>query len=246
MDRKILNDKYRIMFIQGADFKTLNEYLKNMEKLSKKGGQFLEIYNKDMDYLLNNDILGGGGPDSLNIFFGNTEIPIGNTETNIQHINKITNNITQNDMVQKLTELNNIETCIRNEYDTYGDKSITNSTKKFIDIIMRCTSIDLNDEHTRNLINSFKIITSLIKDNKMAVREGYKYFSIILSKNKNKIIIEFCRDLKSLHNEKNKMPLPEYKQKKDELIKNSIMIYGIDCILTSILFNKIYNEYKKK
>jgi hypothetical protein len=36
-----------------------------------------------------------------------------------------------------------------------------------------------------------------------------------------------------------------YKQEKDNLINTNIDLYGIENILTTILFNKIYNEYKK-
>jgi len=252
MDNKIFDDKYRMVFIRNADFKTLNEYLKNMERLSKKGGKYLEIYNKDMEYLLNNDIL-NSGPDAMSIFFGNNlEIDIGDTETNIQQINKITQNtvtknkVEKNNIVRNLNELSQIEICIRNEYDNYTEQNIRKSTKNFVDIVMSCSTMISDDESKKNFINCFKIIASLIRDNKIAVKEGYKVFSIILSKNKNRVAIDFIKNLKSLHNGKNKISVEQYNQQKYDLIDNAINIYGLDITLSSILFQKIYNEYKKK
>lgn len=256
MDSKIFDNNYRITFIQNADFKTLNEYLKNMERLSKKGGKFLELYNKDVEYLLNHDIF-DSGPDALNLFFAtDSEVAIGDTETNIQHINKITQNTInknaptntkiKNNIVQKLNELNKIEICIRDEYDQYNDQSIKNSVRNFINIIMSCSLMVSDGESKQNLMYYFKIITSLIKDNKIAIEEGYKYFSGILKKNNSKIIIDFIKKSKVLRNDKNKIPYQQYKKQKNDLIQDSISLYGIDNILTSILFNKIYTEHKKK
>ena len=241
---KLLNDDHRRVFIKNADFKTLNEYLKNMEKLSKKGGMYLELYNKDFDYLLNNDIFNKSS-DSLNMFFGNqSDVFIGSTETNIQNINKITNNDV-NKYKNNFEELMKVETCIRNEQEKYGERHIKNSVKNFIDIIMTCSQIISDEESAKNVSNSFEIITSLIKDDRIAIREGYKYFSIVLKRNKDKIILDFIKKLNALNKEKRNIDYQTYKQEKINLIQNNVDMYGQESILTSILFNKIYNEYKK-
>ena len=50
---KLFDDNYRENFLRTADPLTLNDYLKNMEKLARKGGKYLEMYNKDLYYLIN-------------------------------------------------------------------------------------------------------------------------------------------------------------------------------------------------
>jgi hypothetical protein len=238
MNERLFDNNYRREFIKNADFKILNEYLKGMEKLSKKGGKYLEIYNADIEYLLDDNIF---PPDtmSLDLFFGNnsnnvfnhTEISMCDTETNINHINKII------DIRQKnyFDELNKIHDDLRN------DTNIKHTIKNFIDIVVLCSLINSLDES--QIYEYFKNITSLIKDNKTAIYEGYKYFDIVLKRHRKKIILDFIKKISTLKNNKNNNI--NYKLEKDILIQNSSDIYGFESIMTTILFNKIYNSYKK-
>jgi len=241
MNEKLFDNNYRRMFIKNADFKVLNEYLKGMEKLSKKGGRYLEIYNADIEYLLDDDIF---PPDtiSLDMFFGNrpnnnsnyTESAICDTETNLNHINKIID-ISHNKNVQDyLNKLNKIEDDLRN------DNNIKHTVKNFIDIVVLCSLINSLSES--QIQEYFKNITSLIKDNKTAIYEGYKYFDVVLKKHKKKIIIDFIKKMSVL--KKNKNNNVNYKLEKDILIQNSCDIYGFESIMVTILFNKIYSAYK--
>lgn len=246
MEHKFFDDNYRKNWIKKADFKTLNNYLKSMEKLSKKDAKYLEIYNKDMDFLINDDIFEKVNEDML--FNIQTETFIGNTETNIKNINKMMDNNACSDKCKnKFVELNHIEICIRNEHENaYNERNVRSATKNFIDIIMTCSDMATTDEHMGNLLYYFKIISSLMKDDKIAIKEGYKYFSYILKKNQNKINIDFIKKLNLVRNKKQSMLNNHagYKQEKDNLINTNIDLYGIENILTTILFNKIYNEYK--
>jgi len=53
MTDKLFDDNIRRKMISTMDFKTLNEYLKNMDRMAKrKGGKYLEIYNKDLEYTM--------------------------------------------------------------------------------------------------------------------------------------------------------------------------------------------------
>lgn len=239
MNERLFDNNYRKMFIKNADFKTLNEYLKGMEKLSKKGGKYLEIYNADIEFLLDDDIF-PTDTISLNIFFGNqstnnfshTETSICDTETNIKYINKIIDNPTVQNHSNVLNKI---------EYDLRHDKNIKYIIKKFMDIVVSCSSItSLNEQQLQEY---FKNITSLVKDNKTAIYEGYKYFDVVLKKHKKKIIIDFIKQISVLKNNKNNNL--NYKLEKDILIQNSCDIYGFESIMTTILFNKIYNAYKQ-
>lgn len=72
----MFNKDVRRKFLSKADPDSLNEYLKHLEKLSLKGGKYLEIYNEDMWYLSDiidssyDDIFQKGG-NIFNMFTGN-------------------------------------------------------------------------------------------------------------------------------------------------------------------------------
>ena len=113
----IFNKDYRRKFISRADSNRLNDYLKNLEKLSiKKGGKYTEIYNDDLNFLMDmmdemekKDVISQSGGHLLNMFVGINikpskklnsknnveESEMQDTETYISRINKITspNNI---------------------------------------------------------------------------------------------------------------------------------------------------------
>ncbi len=244
MNERLFDNKYRKEFIKNADFNVLNSYLKGMEKLSKKGGKYLEMYNDDIEYLLDESIF-PTDTNSLNMFFGsntsnsnrsmNTESAMCDTETNIKHINKIIGSIPQKNYFD---ELNKIDNNIR------GDRDIKETLKNFINIVVTCSTIHNLDEY--QIEHFFKTITSLIKDNKAAIYEGYKYFNTVLKTHKKKIIIDFIKKMSVLKDKKNNDPtFSTYKIEKEILIQNSCDIYGFESVMATILFNKIYNAYNK-
>lgn len=269
MEHKWADKNYRINFIKNADFRTLNKYLKNLETLSKKGGQYLKMYNEDMDYILNNDNNNEETEqETINIFFGNahnnTDLSIcNNTEMIMHNINQITQNVMMKNpnntqqqnqhsifaKQQSVTDdLHKIEQCI-NLYNMSFDnnksneKSVRESIRLLINIVLRCSKCD--DDDMTTLRDHIKIIMSLIKDNKIAIVEGHKYFGSKLQNHKNKIIIKLLQDLLALKNKKNNMNYDLYKQTKNNLIQESIKNNGIENTLTSLLFSCIYNAYKK-
>lgn len=269
MEHKWADRNYRINFINNADFKTLNKYLKNLETLSKKGGPYLKLYNEDINYILNNDDNNNETEnDTINIFFGNkhnnnTDMPTcNNTEAIMHNINLITQNVMmkqptntkeqQQSIFAKqqsvIDDIHKIEQCINLcninfNNDKTTEKNVRESIRLFINIVMKCSKYD---EDELNVLNEhIKVIMSLIKDNKVAIIEGHKYFGNKLQHHKNKIIIKLLQDVIALKNKKNKMNYDLYKQEKNKLIQESIKTNGIENTLTSLLFNCIYTSYKK-
>lgn len=52
MNNNILDDEYRKKFLSSADNKSLNKYLKYIEGLAKKNNKYMEIYQKDLEYVM--------------------------------------------------------------------------------------------------------------------------------------------------------------------------------------------------
>ena len=99
----IFNTEHRRKFIKNTTINTLNEYLKNLQKLSLKGGKYLDIYNEDINFLMDNDdvienIFQKGG-NIFDMLVGNkkgeskkSEINVGDTEVFVKNINNLTRN----------------------------------------------------------------------------------------------------------------------------------------------------------
>lgn len=258
MNDKLFDNNYRRLFIKNADFNTLNKYLKNMEKLSKKGGKYLEMYNTDIDYLLNNDIF-ESEPTSLNLFFDNnySEMSVCGTEANINMIHKMADNVISKKISQQnmnnifvkqiniLEELHKIEQCLNidniNNDSEHCRRTIKNAVRALIDIVMTSH----NEYDQKVLEQYFKILSSLLKDNKVSIIEGYRYFGQKIKGKNNVIVVQFLKDLGNLKSKKENMDHYVYKQEKYNLIHNSYSTYGMENVLTSLLFNTIYSTYKK-
>lgn len=104
MDQKIFSKEYRHYNLkQMTDFDKLNSYLWHMEKLSKsKGGHFTQMYNEDIDFIINSPHFMTGGFSLPNIF--------GKSEPNVfdETINP------------------NTEQCVKKINSALGDKSPCN------------------------------------------------------------------------------------------------------------------------
>lgn len=245
------NKDHRREFIRNADYKILNEYLKNMEKLSKRGQQYLDMYNDDIEFILEGgDGFQVGGDDSINyMLFGGTlptisENPVCDTEAYVQKINTLTSGsfcslTTQqtrncdNTCISRFNELDNIKAALKcNNVNT-----LVQAVRKFIDIVMCCSSLYTHD-HKMLLETYLKDISSLIKNNPHAVRESYKYFSKILGNEKNRVSMEFVTEMRKLRSERNTLGT-KYKPAKKELIAKYIKSIGFEKTVTSKLIEKI-------
>jgi len=269
---KIFDDQYRENFMKVADPLSLNEYLKNMQKLSKrKGGKFLEIYNKDMAYILNlNDTVYQDGGNLGILFPGltmssqsggvvtSTATEVCDTEAYIGKINNITKNSYCNIITQKTNNCDNTCESRFNELETIKKvlqpdcRGLTQNhikaIQKFIDIIMCCgTTFASNDYETLRTIY-FKDLSKIITKNNGYLKEAFSYLSKILQNEKNKLSEAFMRDYMELRIKKVSMPRPTYKAAKEKLISDYITKLGeggFAKVYASKLVEKVIHAYKQ-
>ena len=164
MDQKIFSKEYRHYNLkQITDFDKLNSYLWHIEKLSKsKGGQFTQMYNEDIDFILNSphfmtgggilgDIFGGIFGKSQKNKFDETINP--NTEQCVKNIKSVLgdkspcNQCNSNktcekkigDMGDMQAIINNIGT-IKEKIDPtkHVDKNILQAMTLYIDVLFCC------------------------------------------------------------------------------------------------------------
>lgn len=264
----IFDERYRKNFLKIADYKTLNEYLKNMEKLSKKGPKYLAMYNADLEYMLGiNDNYFQDGGNIFNLLTGRsdvskrllTEQPVCDTEGYITKINSLAQNsyctfVTQqtkkcdNRCESRLEEMKLIQQVLKTELTcqkTGNDWQL--AIKKFIDIIICCGDLFSKDEYEIFRTIYFKEISKLIVENSKYLIEAYNYLSKILKNERNKISEEFIKKYSELKKNKKQHSSQEYKDKKDKLIKEYIEKNGRDgfsIVYTSTIVEKILNSYK--
>lgn len=82
----------RRKYIQKCDWQNLNDYLKYIEKLSQKGGKYLDIYIEDCEFILNTpNLCNNIFEKSNNIINMNEKDEILDTEVCIQKINTVLN-----------------------------------------------------------------------------------------------------------------------------------------------------------
>lgn len=273
-NNKIFDDKYRENFLKTADPLSLNEYLKNMQRLSKrKGGKFQEIYNKDMSYLVNlNDTVyqdGGnlgtlfsGLPMSFNSFGGGSTASamteVCDTEAYIGKINNITKNTycgltTQktnncnNTCEARFQELESIKKALNPDCKGINPNHIT-AIHKFIDIIMCCGSVFSASDYEPLRTIYFKDLSKIITKNNIYLKEAFAYLSKILQNEKDKLSEAFMRDYVELRNKKASTPRPAHKAAKDKLIAEYITKLGeggFAKIYASKLVEKVIHSYKK-
>ena len=243
MNNNIFDDNYRKKFIDTADYKSLNDYLKYMERLSKKGGKYLEIYNKDMDYLLNMNDTNQTGNNILNVFMcsgSNNSNIIDNTMSEQPcdtegYVNKI-NNIWSN----KFNELKSIKQNLGN-INTNFSKYI----KRFIDI-----TLSINDQFDQSDYYQLSIhLSELIKitthDDKY-LREAFMYLGKALNNNKDKLSDEFMKKCAELRSKKQIIGKTQYKLTKEKLVNDYIIKIGFQSVYVSKLVEKVINMYKNR
>jgi len=249
MTDKLFDDNIRRKLISTMDFKTLNDYLKNMDRMAKrKGGKYLEIYNKDLEYTMtltdteyqdegnifslsgiqNNNINNTNNNDSSDEEKQTTMTEqVCDTEAYVQRINNIINKTPQ-----KETELNLIKTKITKNNDK-------NCIYRFIDIIK---SID--NSLTQNEYNLIKELTKIITKDKILIKDAFDYMGKALGK--TDVSQEFIQKLSELRSKKTKMSKQQYNNEKDILIKNYIKKSGFKTVCISKLVEKIIYTSRKQ
>jgi hypothetical protein len=269
-NNNIFNDSYRKNFIKNADYKSLNDYLKNMDKLSKKGGRYVDMYNKDLEFILTlNDTQYQNGGNIFNLFTvtksdGSKRIlseqqPVCDTEG---YVNRITN-ITKNSYCSLVTQqTNNCDnTCVNrfNELDIIKkvlDDNISCKTNtfdwvkavhKFIDIVLCCGDLFSKDEYEPFRTIYFKELSKIITHNENFLKESFGYLTKILQNERGKLSDEFMKKYSDLRLKKQTLTKIQYKSDKDKLIKEYIVKLGpngFQTIYSSKMVEKIVNAYK--
>jgi hypothetical protein len=235
MSNNIFNDDYRKKFMTNADYKTLNDYLKNMQKLSHKGAKYLEIYNKDLVFLLNND----QHTENLDIFIkydkskdkelDNQESELCKTEVYINKVNNI--------CAIEFDEFSHIIKNLNNNKNTNGN------INRFVDIIVNCDNLFNDKDINRDeLLLFIKTITSIIINNKDFLKQTFKYLGDILRKN-NFVIQEFIKKYSILRSKN--LGKNEYSVIKSKMIKEYLGRYSCQKVYGSKFVEKIILCYKK-
>lgn len=241
-DNRIFDDKYRENFIKTADILTLNDYLKNMQRLSRKGGKYLEMYNKDIAYMLelNDDYQDIGNTASFlsNPLNSLTEQPV-NTEVYLDRFNNITQKVVNNS--KSISDLENIIDILLDNKKSYDEKKKT--IYKFIDNLFNHNDIFIK-EYTDTKINDTLKIANIISKNIDYMKDAFLYLTKVLQNNRNKISEEFMKDFIELRNKK-QINVKEYQLIKNKLIKEYSDKIGTERVYTSKFVEKIINAYKK-
>lgn len=259
----IYNDETRKKYINKMSPMALNDYLKNMEKLSKKRPEFMEIYNKDLDFLLSSPIkTQKGGNPLINLFMGNTNSTASEvcaTETYINRINNITNNtycpvITQktkkcdNTCSSRFNELDNIKTVLKEDCRKKTSEWVT-AVHRFIEIILCCSSLFGKAEYEPFRDVYFKDISKLIASSPKFTKESFSYMNKIMQNQKNIISEDFMKEYSELRNKKKTMTYTQHKTQKEKLIGDYITKLGqngFQIVYTSKFVEKIIYAYKNQ
>lgn len=191
----IYDDNYRKKFLTTANNKALNDYLKNMEKLSKKGGKHLDMYNKDMAFLMqlwgllddDNDMCDEG---MIQVFGKPREI-----ETNEPILTEM---CCDTEMC-----INNVDNICKGTFDDLeriGDMlirknnkgtGVSNYVREFIDIV--CESDKFEKKNRDQVCRWFRKIGGVIVGNNVLNAEAYKYLNIVLGRKKYILSDEFMK-----------------------------------------------------
>lgn len=245
MNDKLFDDNSRMKLISTMDFKTLNEYIKNMDRIAKrKGGKYLEIYNKDLDYIMSlNDTEYQDGGNLFSLFGTNNKKnnddddddekqvtmteQVCDTEGYVQRINNI-----MNKAPQKETDL----VKLKNTLTTTKNKALV---QKFIDIVK---SVD--NTLTQKEYNLIKDITKTIVNDKVSLKDAFEYMGKVLDK--SAVSQELVQKLSILRTQKSKLGKQQYNNEKDQLIKKYIKDLGFKNVCISKLTEKIIYVCRKK
>ena len=268
-NNNIYNEKYRRNFLKNADFKSLNAYLNNMEKLSKKkGGEYLDMYNKDIEFLLLLNDKQQDEANILNIFGGNnnkieynnltlTEHTVCNTEGYINKLNNITQNaskyldvmMTEADPGTKdiLKELENIKnTLIEETFYAKSDQKWMDAIKRYINILLNANKYFSEEEYDIIRSTYFKEIPKFVISNRKFVKESFLYLTKIINSNPNKISKDYVKEFSELRLSKDKLSGDEYNQKKEEMTVKFINEGGFALTMTSKFVERLIDSYKKQ
>ena len=251
MSNNIFNKEYRRNFIKNSDNLTLNEYLKNLEKISKKGGKYLEIYNEDLSYLtqisdeMESEIFNKKKGNIFSMVFGqnyekvdieeqDSDSPC-NTEAFVNKIHKIT----QKTMVPRIdNELNDIKISL--ETNQFRNSDWINNINKFVQLIFIKIPQELQ----------IKNILKIIKNDPKYTKQAYHQLMSILNsgKDKEKISIDFLKYYRELRKNKEKMGQQKYQIIKEKLTSDQLKKSGKDAetiIQRSKIVEKIF-EFTSK
>lgn len=264
----IFDDNYRRTFIKNADHKSLNSYLKNMEKLSMKGGKFKEIYDKDLEYILDlNDKYYQDGGDLLGLLTEKhtqdnrqmTEQPVCDTEGYLKRINNLTQNtycslttqqtkLCDNRCVARLQELEMIKKVLYSDKDCIQtNNEWKTAIRKFIDIVLCCGETFAKPENETFRFIYFRDLSKLITSNKKFLQEAFYYLGRVLQNERNKVSDEFMRKYSEMRLKKQTMTKDQYNIMKQNLMREYIIKLdpkGFEMVYTSKLVEKVLNSYK--
>ncbi len=250
MNNNILDDNYRKKFIDTADYKSLNDYLKYMERLSKKGGKYLEIYTKDMDYLLNiTDLDNPPNNNVLNIFMcckpnNSNNSNNSNVEDNIMseqpcdtegYVNKI-NNICLNNF----NELKSIKQNLG-----YINTDFSKYTKRFIDITLSINDLFNQSDYSQLAIHLNELVKIITHDDK-CLREAFMYLGKALNSKKDNLSDEFMKKCAELRSKKQIIGKKQYNSVKNKMISDYIIKIGFQSVYISKLVEKVISVYKNR
>lgn len=243
----IFDDNARRKLISTMDFKTLNDYLKNMDRIAKrKGGKYLEMYNKDLGYVMSlNDTDYQDGGDLLNLFPKQNDDDIDDDDDDDLKVNikENENDITMTEQVldteayvQRITNIINKTPQKETELAMIKTKLTKNNDKncvyRFIDIVKT-----VDNSLTQNEYNAIKELTKLIIHDNILLKTAFEYMGKTL--NQANVSQEFVKKLAELRLIKHKMTKQQYNNEKDLLIKYYIKKNGFNNVCQSKLVEKI-------
>ena len=255
-DNRIFDDKYRENFIKTADILTLNEYLKNMQRLSRKGGIYLEMYNKDISYMLdiNDSEFQDAGNTSSVLSKPSTDIVTeqpANTEVYLDRFNNITQRVVANTtqrvintnkpIISKKSELENLKDILLDNKQSYNHKK--KAVTDFIDNLFDQNAVFLKEYDAIKIQNTLDI-SNIIAKNIDLMKDAFLYLTKILQNNRNKVSEEFMKDYIELRNKK-LLNIKDYQIIKNKLITDYTNKIGSEKLYTSKFVEKIINAYKK-
>lgn len=242
MQNNIDDINSRRNFIKNASHKQLNDYLKMLEKLSKKGGKYLEIYNADIQFILDmsdNEI--ASGSSLLGNFTRNptdSEVPL-NTVMCLNKINNMTQSA-QHKWDNEIVRLNTIKSAIN------SDKSI-DGINNFVGFIFEMGSNKngiFNSDIYKDIEEAYfkPIITEIIKS-RTRISHIYKIFSKLDKAHSQYVDNNFV--VKYTKFKATKTTDPNYKENKQKFNKLNDQMLGTFSFFVSCLVGKILINYKR-
>ncbi len=220
---KIYNSTERRKFLETSDIVSLNKYLKQMEKLSKKNDKYKKIYDEDIMFLSEQTFTDYQNKCSVYYMmtgkringdnFPATESEICNTEAIIDKVNNVVSQvISKKDLVECDTPKNDLNFILgaltnRNMETNDWVKSI----RKFVDNVV----FSPNDSEI------YKKIMKAIASDPQFIAEAFDYLSGVIKNNKQKISMRLINGYTALRNKKKTLPKIEYTKMKNNMFSQS-------------------------